>query len=74
MSDKITELQHEKLKSLISNIESRQFEIGLLEFRKHQLLNEMIRLDSELNEFKKELELEYGNVSVNIQNGEINYK
>jgi hypothetical protein len=44
-------------------------QLGQLETEKHGLLHQTADIQSQLQTFQKELEEEYGKVSVNIQDG-----
>ena len=55
--------QQKKLQELVS-------EIGMMETRKHQLLHAVASVNVEVEEFKKELEKEYGAVNINVDTGE----
>jgi hypothetical protein len=44
-------------------------EIGLVEARKHAMLHEMTIVNQEIEDFKKVLEKEYGQVNINLEDG-----
>ena len=44
-------------------------EIGFLETKKHGLLHEIAALNDDINDFKVELEKEYGAVNINLEDG-----
>jgi vacuolar-type H+-ATPase subunit D/Vma8 len=54
--------QQEKLNELIHNI-------GLLESQKHVLLHEIAKVNADIEEYKQELEKEYGAISINLEDG-----
>ena len=54
--------QQKDLNNLLTNI-------GLLEAQKHGLLHQIAEVNKEVEEFKAELQGEYGNVSINIADG-----
>ena len=54
--------QQEKLNELIHNI-------GLLESQKHGLLHEIAKVNVEVEEYKQELEKEYGAININLEDG-----
>ena len=67
---KITEEQlkqvnegQEKLMGLVN-------QIGVLESQKHGLLHQVADVNKEVEEFKAELEKEYGPVNINLKTGE----
>ena len=66
---KITEKQLEKLNGFVSALNQGQLQIGSLEVQKHQLLHQVAQVQSELQGFQKDLEDEYGKISINIQDG-----
>ena len=66
---KITEKQLEKLRSFVTTINQGQTQVGSLETQKHGLLHQIAQLQSELQGFQKDLEDEYGKISINIQDG-----
>lgn len=68
--EKLKENQIKKLQDLISNVNQFQLQVGQLETQKHILLHQASEKQRELSEFQKELEDEYGKVSVNIETGE----
>jgi hypothetical protein len=74
MSKKITEQELEKLQGLVQKLNSVITDLGVLETQKHTLLHAYSEIDSELGEFKKELNESYGDASINISTGEIDDK
>ena len=44
-------------------------EVGVVEARKHAMLHEMSIVNQEVEEFKKVLEEEYGQVNINLEDG-----
>ena len=60
---KITD-QQQHLTQLLSNI-------GVLEVQKQNVLEEVKKASIEIEKTKKELEEEYGQVNINLENGEI---
>jgi len=67
---KITEEQLEKIKEQNQKLENVVVEIGILESRKHGLLHQVAELNKVLEEYKSELEKEYGKISVDLVTGE----
>lgn len=45
-------------------------QIGYLEAQKHGLLHEFAKVNKEVEDYKKELEAEYGQVNINLETGE----
>jgi hypothetical protein len=66
---KITEEQLQKLQGFVSALNQSQMQLGQLEVEKHSLLHQTGEIQGQLQGFQKELEEEYGKVSVNIQDG-----
>tara|TARA_X000001388_G_scaffold59943_1_gene45298 strand:+ start:458 stop:718 length:261 start_codon:yes stop_codon:yes gene_type:complete len=66
---KITEEQLKQLQGFVQTLNQAQMRLGQLETEKHGLLHKTAEIQSELQTFQKELEEEYGKVSVNIQDG-----
>ena len=66
---KITEKQLEKLRGYVTAINQGQAQLGGIEVQKHGLLHQIAQVQSELQGFQKDLEDEYGKISINIQDG-----
>jgi len=66
---KITEEQLKQLQEFVQTLNQAQMQLGQLEVEKHGLLHQTAETQSQLQGFQKELEEEYGKVSVNIQDG-----
>ena len=58
----IAKTQHEKLQRVISDI-------GIIETKKHGLLHEIASINTEIEDFKKELKKEYGHIEINLNDG-----
>mgnify|MGYP003121311604 FL=1 len=69
--DKITEEQLQGLQSLLNEINKNQLSIGQLETQKAGIIEGIGQLQVKLREIQASLEEEYGQVSVNIQDGSI---
>jgi hypothetical protein len=67
---KITDEQLEKLHKQQTALNSLLNKIGIVESQKHALLHEIAGVNQETEEFKAELEKEYGPVNINLQTGE----
>tara|TARA_X000000368_G_scaffold397533_1_gene366763 strand:- start:54 stop:287 length:234 start_codon:yes stop_codon:yes gene_type:complete len=67
---KITEEQLEKIVKSKTEIQDILTNIGSLETQKHSLLHKIAEVNEFLENCKKELEKEYGKVSVDLQTGE----
>ena len=66
---KVTEEQLSKLQNFVSIINQAQAELGGMEVRKHQLLHQVASAQEDFSAFQKELEDEYGKVSINVEDG-----
>lgn len=67
---KITEEQLEKVKEQNQKLENVVVEIGVLESRKHGLLHQVAEINKVLEDYKSELEEEYGKISIDLATGE----
>jgi len=68
---KIKEEQLKELQGLIGAIKQGQSQIGGLELQKSELFAQVKDVQVKLSEFQKELETEYGQVSISIEDGSI---
>lgn len=68
---KIKEDQLKKLQELVGTINNLQMQVGGFELQKHQALHQISEVQGELNVYQKELEAEYGKVSINLQDGTV---
>lgn len=75
MENKISESQLEKLQEFNQFMINASASLGSIQYQyelnKSQLVNEIAQKQEAFNEFKKELEEEFGNVEINISTGEI---
>jgi len=67
---KITDEQLKKVVEQNKKLEEVVIEIGVLESKKHALLHQVAELNKVLEEYKSELEKEYGKISIDLSNGE----
>jgi|TARA_R100000149_G_scaffold54170_1_gene23606 hypothetical protein len=67
--NKITTEELEKAKKQQVDLQNILLEIGLVESRKHALLHQIAQINSDTEEFKKELETKYGHVNINLEDG-----
>jgi len=67
---KITDEQLKKVVEQNKKLEEVVIEIGILESKKHALLHQVAELNKVLEEYKSELEKEYGKISIDLSNGE----
>jgi len=66
---KIKEEQLNTIKDQQAKINDLINQIGILEANKHGVLHEMAAVNQEINEYKKELEEEYGSININVEDG-----
>jgi len=71
MSKKLSEVELKELKEVIDKINEVQMQIGGLELQKQELILLGGAAKLALSETQKKLEETYGQVSIDIQNGEI---
>jgi spore germination protein YaaH len=67
--NKIKDEQLNKIKDQATKTNQLLNEIGYLESQKHQLLHNLAQLNEEINNYKQELEKEYGQVNINLEDG-----
>jgi hypothetical protein len=70
MSKKITEKQLKQINENQEKLMGLVNQIGILESQKHGLLHQVADANKELEDFKLELEKEYGPVNINLKTGE----
>lgn len=58
--------QQKEMNSLLTNI-------GLLESQKHSYLHQIADVNKRIEDFKLELQKEYGDININIQDGTFTY-
>lgn len=69
ITKQITAEQLEKITSQQKDLNNLLTNIGLLEAQKHGLLHQIADVNRIVEEFKAELQNEYGNVNINIADG-----
>jgi len=69
MENKLTDEQFRLLKSKLQGLTTIQAEIGMLETRKHELLHDAANAKERLKDYQSELQKEYGDISVNMEDG-----
>ena len=69
----ITDEQLKKVQDTVNNLNRSQLEIGSMEIKKHELMNQVAGSRDELTVLQGEFEKEYGKFDINIQDGTINY-
>ncbi len=70
-SKKVTDTQLKKINDQQSSLNNLLNNIGVLEVQKQKLTSDVKRLGEEIEETKKELEEEYGNVNIDLRDGTI---
>ena len=70
----ITTEELEGLQNLVNTLNRTQMEIGSIEGRKHQMLHQVIQLQSQMQQLQKSFEETYGKVDINITDGAISYQ
>ena len=60
-----------KLQELVGNYNQHQSKLGELEVQKHQILHAVLDIQNSLQEFQNELRETYGDVTIDINTGEI---
>ena len=68
---KIKEDQLKELQGFVGAIQQGQSQIGGLELQKNDLFVQVKEVQIKLSVFQKELEAEYGQVSISIEDGSI---
>mgnify|MGYP000114738529 FL=1 len=66
---KIKEEQLKKIQEQQAAVNKILNEVGYLEANKHGLLHELAGVNEGIEDFKKELEEEYGAVNINLEDG-----
>lgn len=67
--DYIKKEQLEKIVSQQKELNAVLNSIGLLEAQKHGLLHKIAGINMDIDEFKSELEKEYGAIDINLEDG-----
>lgn len=66
---KITKEQLEIITGQQKDLNSLLTNIGLLEAQKHGLLHQIAEVNKAVEDFKSELQSEYGNISIDVSDG-----
>ena len=69
MENKITEEQLTKIQDQQKELNNIIREVGILETQKHGLLHEFGKINKSVEEFKIELQDQYGNININVEDG-----
>jgi len=68
-TNKITEKQLETIVNQQKAMNTLLTNIGLLESQKHGFLHQIAEVNKEVEEFKSELQAEYGDININVEDG-----
>ena len=71
--EKITDEQLTKVQDAVNSINRVQLEVGSIELKKHEMMQNIAGLRDELTLLQTEFEKDYGTFDINIQDGTINY-
>ena len=69
VENKITVEQLEKLNAFVNAMNNGVMQLGAIEKQKHELLHQIAQVEGELKGFQKELEEQYGKISINTKDG-----
>ena len=65
--------QLEKIRGQQKDLNSLLTNIGLLESQKHGLLHQIADVNRSVEEFKLELQKEYGDININVEDGSYSF-
>jgi len=68
---KITKDELSLINGLVSNINHLQMQVGNIEFQKKLLIDQIVQIQTKIQENILELKKKYGDVQVNVQDGTI---
>jgi len=68
---KITEQELTDLQKVAKSFEDHYRELGVMEIRKHALAHSVQALQASMNEMQVKLKETYGNIDIDISNGDI---
>lgn len=66
---KITKEQLDKIVSGQKDLQALLTNIGVIESQKHGYLHQLAEVNKSVEEFKKEIEAEYGPININLEDG-----
>jgi predicted nucleic acid-binding Zn-ribbon protein len=72
-TNKITEKQLETIVNQQKDLNALLSNIGVLESQKHGFLHQIAEVNKKIEEFKSELQEEYGDININIEDGSYTY-
>lgn len=67
--NKIKQEYLEKIQNQQKKLNSILHEVGVIEAQKHGLLHKFASINQEVEDFKNQLESEYGAIKVNVEDG-----
>ena len=68
---KVKKEELKSLKAIVDKVNTLQVQIGGVEIQKHELLHAIDLAGKELKEIQEELQKKYGEVSIDLETGEI---
>lgn len=68
---KLKRKQLDKFKGFLAQMQETAHTIGLIEVEKQRQVNTLGQLQNEFNDFKKELEEEYGSLDFDLDTGKV---
>jgi len=72
-TNKITEKQLETIVNQQKDLNTLLSNIGILESQKHGFLHQIAEVNKKIEEFKSELQAEYGDININVEDGTYTY-
>ena len=72
-AEKVTDVQLQRVQSIVNSINRAQMEIGMMESRKFNVLKGIGISQEQLSLMQKEFEKDYGTANIDITDGTINY-
>jgi len=72
-TNKITEKQLETIVNQQKDLNTLLSNIGILESQKHGFLHQIAEVNKKIEEFKSELQREYGDININVEDGTYTY-
>ena len=69
----MSKIKKEELDSIVAKqteVSTIMNNIGMLEAKKHEFLHSFARVNGELEDIKKDLEENYGQININLETGE----
>ena len=73
-AEKVTDVQLQRVQSIVNSINRAQMEIGMMESRKFNVLKGIGISQEQLTLMQQEFEKDYGTANIDITDGTINYQ